>query len=486
MANSMEFKKSKGSRFSIIHSLGFKIALLILFVGIIPFTVCVPISLRAYKLVSIRTEGQNLMTQALLYNNDIITSGYLAGESNPRLDDEFEAIAQNYHGRILVINSSLRIVLDSYGVDVGKTVVWENIVRSVKGESLYHFDDDTNYIIASVPLTNSEGEYVGALVINESMDYISTNMDIFASYFLITSVVIFSLSIFAAIFFSIRYARPIKKMDKSLDNIILEYNNLLPEVSCYSELESINEKFNEILQKLHDIDVSRQEFVSNVSHELKTPLTSMKVLADSLNGSEDVPLEMYKEFMGDIGDEIDRETKIINDLLSLVRMDKSGASLNITAVNINELIEHVLKRLKPIAEQASVEVVFESFRPVVAEIDEVKFTLVVTNLVENAIKYNNEGGWVHITLNSDHQYCYIKVEDNGLGIPEDAVEHIFDRFYRADKSHSREIGGTGLGLAITKSAIAMHRGDVKVHSVLGEGSTFDVRVPLNYIEGEVH
>jgi signal transduction histidine kinase len=210
----------------------------------------------------------------------------------------------------------------------------------------------------------------------------------------------------------------------------------------------------------------------------------MKVLADSLNGSDNVPIEMYREFMVDIGEEIDRETKIINDLLSLVRMDKSGAKLNVSAVNINELIEHILKRLKPIADKADIEVVFESFRPVVAEVDEVKFTLVITNLVENAIKYNNQGGWVHISLNSDHQFFYIKVEDNGLGIPEESAPHIFERFYRADKSHSREIGGTGLGLAITKSAIAMHNGEVKVRSKLGEGSTFDVRIPLNYIEKE--
>ena len=303
---------------------------------------------------------------------------------------------------------------------------------------------------------------------------------------LIGAVIIFSLTIIIAVVAQIYFSRPLRKMSNSLDSIIREYDTLLPEETSFIELESISSKFNEVIGKLHSIDESRQEFVSNVSHELKTPLTSMKVLADSLNGSEDVPIEMYKEFMLDIGDEIDRETKIINDLLSLVRMDKSGAELNVSAVNINELIDHILKRLKPIAEKADVQVVYESFRPVVAEVDEVKFTLVVTNLVENAIKYNNQGGWVHISLNSDHQFFYIKVEDNGLGIPEDSVEHIFERFYRADKSHSREIGGTGLGLAITKSSIAMHNGEIKVRSTLGEGSTFDVRVPLNYIKKEVH
>ena len=235
---------------------------------------------------------------------------------------------------------------------------------------------------------------------------------------------------------------------------------------------------------MKQMDESRQEFVSNVSHELKTPLTSMKVLADSINSmGGEAPIELYQEFMGDITNEIERETKIINDLLSLVKMDKSAADLNIAQININELVEQILKRLQPIADKQNVALVLESFRPVSAEVDEVKLTLAITNLIENGIKYNrNDGeGWVHVSLNADHQFFYLKVEDSGMGIPEEDLEHIYERFYRVDKSHSREIGGTGLGLAITRSSILMHRGAIKVHSVLGEGTTFDVRIPLNYI-----
>ena len=185
--------------------------------------------------------------------------------------------------------------------------------------------------------------------------------------------------------------------------------------------------------------------------------------------------------MSDIGNEVDRETKIINDLLSLVKMDKSAGDLNITNVNINELLEQILKRLKPIAEKQNIELLLESFRPVSADVDEVKITLAFTNLIENAVKYNRPDGWVHVSLNADHQYFYLKVEDCGIGIPEESLEHIYERFYRVDKSHSREIGGTGLGLAITRSAVLMHRGAIKVFSTVGEGTIFNVRIPLNYI-----
>ena len=219
------------------------------------------------------------------------------------------------------------------------------------------------------------------------------------------------------------------------------------------------------LRKLKAVDQSRQEFVSNVSHELKTPITSIRVLADSLMGMEDAPVELYREFMADISDEIDRENQIIEDLLTLVRMDKSAESqMNISQVHINHELEMILKRLRPIAKRSNV-----------------KLNLAVTNLVENAIKYNIDSGWVRVTLDADHKYFYVKVADSGIGIPEDSVDHIFERFFRVDKARSREVGGTGLGLSITKNVIQMHHGVIDVESTPGEGTTFSMRIPLNYV-----
>ncbi len=188
--------------------------------------------------------------------------------------------------------------------------------------------------------------------------------------------------------------------------------------------------------------------------------------------------------MIDITHEIDRENNIINDLLALVKNDQGQAALDIKSRNINELVEQTLKRLKPIIDLHNIELVYEKFRPVTAEIDEGKMSRVFTNLVENAIKYNRDGGWIHVTLNSDQQYFYFKVEDSGVGIPQEAVEHIFERFYRVDKSHSREIGGTGLGLAIVRSTVLLHRGAIRVDSTEGKGSTFTMRIPLIHEEGE--
>lgn len=210
-------------------------------------------------------------------------------------------------------------------------------------------------------------------------------------------------------------------------------------------------------------------------------MTSIKVLADSLTMQGEAPAELYREFLSDITDEIERENKIINDLLSLVRLDRKEAEMHIAQVSINELMEIILKRIKPIAKNRNIELVFESFRPVLAEVDEVKLSLAVSNLIENAVKYNVEDGNVRVSLNADHKYFYISVSDSGIGIPEAAQPFVFDRFYRVDKARSRESGGTGLGLAITKSVVLRHKGTIKVYSRENEGTTFTVRIPLNYI-----
>ena len=156
--------------------------------------------------------------------------------------------------------------------------------------------------------------------------------------------------------------------------------------------------------------------------------------------------------------------------------------MNISSININNLLEQILKRLRPIAQKQNIEMIYESFRPVMAEVDEVKISLAISNLIENAIKYNISDGWVRVSLNADHKYLFIKVSDSGIGIPEDVQDLIFERFYRVDKARSRESGGTGLGLAITRSVVQMHRGAIRVYSKEGEGTTFNVRIPLNYIE----
>ena len=166
--------------------------------------------------------------------------------------------------------------------------------------------------------------------------------------------------------------------------------------------------------------------------------------------------------------------------LTLVKMDKSSPDLNIAQTSINGLLEQILKRLTPIAKRRNIEITYESKRKY-RRMDEVKLSLALSNLVENAIKYNREEEKSGAMLDADHKFFYVKVEDNGVGIPKEFQERVFERFYRVDKARSRETGGTGLGLAITKNIILLHQGAIRLKSEEGKGATFTVRIPLNYI-----
>lgn len=470
-----------------LKSLKFRLTLLFILIGIVPGILLRAGMLSSYETRAVSIRTSEILSQAKILANQITSNDYLNNVNTAALiNGQLEQLSNIYDGRVMIIDEGFHIIKDTYDLDTGKTIISEEVIKSFYGEEITKYDSENRYIELTVPLVQNvldteEKRTIGVMMVSVSTDSINLNWEYLARNTLVMELIGAVTVIILSYIISTLLVRPFHVMSKSIEEIQTGYGDDVLTVDDYTETIQICEKFNGMLRRMKVLDDSRQEFVSNVSHELKTPLTSMKVLADSINSMEDAPIELYQEFMADIGNEVDRETKIINDLLSLVKMDKSAVDLNISNININELLEQILKRLNPIAERQKVELVLESFRPVSADVDEVKITLAFTNLIENAIKYNREDGWVHVSLNADHQYFYLKVEDSGIGIPEESLEHIYERFYRVDKSHSREIGGTGLGLAITRSAILMHRGAIKVFSTEGEGTIFNVRIPLNYI-----
>ena len=436
--------------------------------------------------------------------------------ANGEIDtDEYQLSLQQqcskYNLSLLVLNANSEVVADSGG---GSEFLKQQLLQhlfALSGEKYEIMENGNNYIVARVSDSRAQMEYIESwgiltggyfFIVRSALEGIRDSAKI-ANTFL-ASVGIFSAMISGIVIWIVsrRVTTPILQLadisermchldfearysgnSKNEIGILGENINQLSDTleHTISELKTANNELKKDIQKKEEIDQMRREFLSNVSHELKTPITSIRVLADSLMGMGEVPVELYREFMEDISNEIDRESKIIDDLLSLVKMDKSEAELNITQVNLNVLVEQILKRLRPIANRRKVELIFESIREVTADVDEMKLSLAITNLVENAIKYNMEEGWVRVTLDADHKFFYLKVQDSGIGIPEDVQDRIFERFYRVDKARSRETGGSGLGLAITRNVVLMHKGAIKLSSKEGEGSTFTLRIPLNYI-----
>ena len=470
----------------LFKSLNFRLFVTFFVLGWIPALIVSNVFLNAYYERAIAVRTTDVQNQCKIISNQIVSSDYLNSNTSDTILGELSLISSLYDGRILIIDQDLKVITDTYNLEASKTMIVEEVIRCFKTGTSVHVVSG-RFIEVAVPIqrvideTAGTTETLGVILVSASLDAITDNREVLQDSVGLILTIALVMILLLAVALSNMFVHPFRRLTKKINAVTAEHIEDDIVEKSYTETEQIAGAFNQLLGKIKILDESRQEFVSNVSHELKTPLTSMKVLADSLVQMPDVPVEYYREFMEDISAEIDRENAIIADLLTMVKLDKTQAEMNIQPHNINELLELILKRLRPIAEKQNIEMVLESFREVTAEVDEVKLTLALTNFVENAIKYNKENGWVHVSLDANHKFFFVKVIDSGCGIPEEAQEHIFERFYRVDKSHSREIGGTGLGLAIAKNIVLMHKGIIEISSVVDEGTTMTVRIPLNYI-----
>ncbi len=469
-----------------MKSLRFRIMLILILLGILPSIIVEKGIVSSYEERAVTLRTYNVKTQCDILMSQLVENNYWSSQNSIAINSELTMLSNVYNGRILIIDQNFRVVKDTYDMDEGKYIISSDVIAGFKsGKEFSNYDRDNRYIELLLPVHVKAGKsdvVAAIMMVSISTEEIAASIEILEEKGNVMLVFITILVIALGYVLSGVLMKPLSKITRAIEGISDGFQDENISVTDYTETELITDAFNQMLGRLRAIDSSRQEFVSNVSHELKTPLTSMKVLADSLVGQEGLPVELYQEFMQDIASEIDRENKIITDLLTLVRMDKKAATLQIGYINVNELLEMIMKRLKPIAAKKNVDLTLECMREVDAEIDETKLSLAFNNLVENAIKYNVEDGWVKVSLDADHKYFYVTVSDSGMGIPEDSLEHIFERFYRVDKSHSNAIEGTGLGLAITKGAIMMHHGAIRVNSKVKEGTTFSVRIPLKYIK----
>ena len=479
-----------------LKSLRLRIFSLVLVMGIFPGIIVGIGIVQNYEDRAVEQRISTVQNQLKIVANHLISNNYLENYRSEEqvyrttrevIDAELAMLSNLYEGRVMIIDSNFKVVKDTYGISEGKIIISEEVIKCFLGENISHYDPEHGYIEMTTPIvdttvnTTGNANVKGVMLTSISNSSIVTMMEVLNRRVVIIETLLSLLVVSLAIIVSVMMTRPFNRITEAIKDVNAGYTDESISVPDYVETVHIVDAFNQLLRRMRALDESRQDFVANVSHELKTPMTSVKVLADALLAQQDAPAELYREFMEDIVSEIDRENRIITDLLALVKLDKKSKDMNVASMNINDLVELILRRLRPIARKKDVEVVFESMRTVVAEVDEVKMTLIMTNLVENAIKYNKDHGWVKVELDADHQFFTFKVSDSGIGIPEESLTHICERFYRVDKSHSREIGGTGLGLAITKSAVLQHRGTLTVESVEGEGSIFLVKIPLNYI-----
>ena len=248
-------------------------------------------------------------------------------------------------------------------------------------------------------------------------------------------------------------------------------------VSGSGELRELAENYNTMAAQLESLDKTRDQFVSNASHELKTPLTTMKIMLESLIYQPDMPEDLRQEFMGDMNHEIDRLTGIVTDLLTLTRMDSGEARAKREPVDMTELTRETARMLQPAADQHGHTLTTEAEEGIILIGDQGRLSQILYNLTDNAIKYTPDGGRVSLTLRREGKDIVWRVRDNGVGIPREDQDHIFERFYRVDKARGRDTGGTGLGLSIVHQLVTLEGGTIAVNSEPGKGSEFIVRFP---------
>ena len=389
--------------------------------------------------------------------------------------------------RLIITDASGKCVYDSIEeVDaVGKYCLFPEIVQALEGNDVFtwRYHDGVMESQAATPIL-SYNNLIGSVYI---MEYDTAQGKLVQSLqhnILTITLILSAVLLVFSVSFSTAFAHRLRKIMASM-RIIREggYSHKV-ELGGRDELSALGREFNDLTDKLQESEEKRRQFVSDASHELKTPLASIKLLSDSIL-QNDMDMETVREFVADIGDEADRLNRMSSKLLSLTRVSAdNGADCEI--VYMAPTIRRVVRMLSAIADHAAVSIRIEIEEDCSILILEDDLYQIIFNLVENGIKYNVPGGRLTIRLTRQGDNAVLTIRDTGVGIPEHALGHIFERFYRVDKARSRQSGGSGLGLAIVKEMVERNRGQIRVESTVGEhsGTTFILELPIFDVEEE--
>lgn len=420
--------------------------------------------------------------QASLQNQAAVMGSALAVSENLTLDGVKEAMSVLDDGvlaRIVVTDATGKILYDTVnnGAQVDAQADADEITKALDNKDVFHiaYQDGAFRSAAAVPVVY-RSNIIGAVYLNEIDVAQAELLAGIQSNLRNISIIICVLVLGMSALFSKALAGRIGALLGAI-RIVREgqYSHRV-NLSGGDELSQLAGEFNQLTDRLQTTEEVRRRFVSDASHELKTPLASIRLLTDSILQNEGMDGKTAREFVGDIGDEADRLNRITEKLLTLTRMDDSVVQ-EAVPVDVGEVITKVEHMLRPLAAavNVSLECRLEEHCLIAAAQDDLY--QIVFNLVENAVKYNLPGGSVLVSLAGTEDAVILRVEDTGVGIPEEDLSKIFDRFYRVDKARSRAAGGTGLGLSIVQDTVKTHGGTVEARRREPEGTCFVVTFP---------
>ncbi len=386
------------------------------------------------------------------------------------------------NARAIVVNTESSVLYDSYKETSikGKTFINSAITGALlsdgKNSSNAYREDGSWYIDAAVPIIKN-AKTVGAVYLIQSGD--STEeiiLHIRNVLLVLCGGIMLLLGVFS--FYMAKFLTlPIQRFTTFINNMPKESLQHV-QIQSKDEIGQLALAFNNLIDRMAELEDKRRAFVSNASHELKTPLSIIKLLSDSLMQTENPDPGFIKEFLSDMSKEVDRLTRIIEKLLDMTKMDSSHASMQYVHTDIREIVQEVYDKLVPLARSKNIALTLnQPETEVILPVERDTLTEAIYNIADNSIKYTESEGTVAISVSRDLGNIYIAVSDTGIGIPKEEVQKIFDRFYRVDKARARETGGTGLGLSIAMDAVKLHGGHIEVKSEEEVGSRFTITLP---------
>ena len=415
-------------------------------------------------------EKAQLMTTALLQVSDL---------SSPETEQAIESLDELHTTRTVVVDASGMALYDSLevGNSVGKLLLFPELVTALKGNDVFYsgYDDGAIESRAAVPLMRG-GEILGAVYLMQYDTDQGALINAIQMNVLRISVVLEIGIVLMALVFSIAFSRRLRRILLSVRMMRDgDYSHKIL-LRGHDEIDRLGREFNNLAERLEQSEQSRRQFISDASHELKTPLATIKLLSDSILQNE-MDVATQREFIGDIGREADRLGRLSQKLLTLTRLD-SAVNEEREIIDPAPTVQKVVRMLQPLAQLRDITLncrLSDGCSVLMVEDD---LYQIAFNLVENAIKYNRDKGSVEVVLQRIGQDMGLTVADTGTGIPEEAREHIFERFYRVDKARSRAAGGAGLGLSIVHDMVTRNFGTIGVSSRPGGGTVFTVTFPL--------
>lgn len=425
-------------------------------------------------------ERVNMFAKANIIADTV--SHYFDEGSTQKAENDISQLITGTNIRAIAVNKAYRVVYDSSSELWGKVFIREIINTAANGEQAYSVvenEQGDNMLSVAVPIKNS-GSTTGVIYLIATIDSIDQTISYITVNLLTISALISVLVGMLSLGMSFIVTSPLDEFIAVAKEISKGNFDKKVKVKGHNEFAQMAQTLNFMTSELADLEEKRRKFVSDVSHELKTPLATIKLICDSIVATPDPDAEMLKDFLNDLSNEVDRLTRIVERLLVLTKLDAGQATPKLVAVDMAAMIHAIVRNLTPKANEKDI-VLYSDFTPEIQEelmIDYDRIWEAIYNIIDNAIKYSPESGFVKVSLAKEGKSAVIRVEDNGPGIPDGEKERIFERFYRLDDSRARDTGGTGLGLAIAKEAVVMHGGTIEVFSEGGMGSIFSITLPI--------